>query len=167
VPALDKACPDTVEGQAFVRTVAPPLALAMGRRTPPISPPEVTRQAAAVKAPLLATMAAPAQPLGRRRLQESFRAHGDRRYHGAEERRIPADNNLAARDRRPTVMARTVSFGSQSDAGAQTRGVLMSVLHTLKTRQMDGGAHRPGVLDQRALDLQQNPFPLRFPAAPT
>ncbi len=47
------------------------------------------------------------------------------------DRRVPADNNHAERDLRPTVIARKVSFGSSSDAGAETRSVLMSMLHTL------------------------------------
>jgi transposase len=85
----------------------------------------------------------------------------------SEDRRIPADNNLAERDLRPTVIARKVSFGSQSDAGAQTRGVLMSVLPTLKKRQVDVVAQLKRVLDQLALDLHQDPFLLLFPEAPT
>ena len=167
VQDLDKEFPDTAEVQAFVSTAAPQLALAMGLRTQPISDPEFARQAAALKAQLIAIMEEPAQHLGIRRIQEIFRANGDRLYHWAEDRRIPADNNLAERDLRPTVIARKVSFGSQSDAGAQTRGVLMSVLHTLKKRQVDVVAHLKGVLDQLALDLHQDPFPLLFPEAPT
>jgi len=167
VQDLDKEFPDTAEVQAFVSTVAPQLALAMGLRTQPISDAEFARLAAVLKAQIIATMEAPAQHLGIRRLQEIFRAHADRLYHWAEDRRIPADNNLAERDLRPTVIARKVSFGSQSDAGAQTRGVLMSVLHTLKKRQVDVVAHLKRVLDQLALDLHQDPFPLLFPEAPT
>src|SRR5215472_12327840 len=177
-PPLTSACfssvklgrrefPDTAEVQAFVSTVAPQLALAMGLRTQPISDAEFARLAAVLKAQIIATMEAPAHPLGIRRLQEIFRAHADRRYHWAEDRRIPADNNLAERDLRPTGIALKVSFGSQSDAGAQTRGVLMSVLHTLKKRQVDVVAHLKRVLDQLALDVHQDPFPLLFPEAPT
>jgi transposase len=167
VQDLDKEFPDTAEVQAFVSTAAPQLALAMGLRMQPISDPEFARRAAALKAQLIAIMEEPAQHLGIRRIQEIFRASGDRLYHWAEDRRIPADNNLAERDLRPTVIARKVSFGSQSDAGAQTRGVLMSVLHTLKKRQVDVVAHLKGSLDQLALDLHQDPFPLLFPEAPT
>lgn len=35
---------------------------------------------------------------------------------------------------RPTVIARKVSFGSQSEEGAKSRSVLMSVLQTLRKR---------------------------------
>jgi len=167
VQGLDKEFPKAAEVTAFVSTVAPQLALAMGLRAPPISDSEFAQQAAALKAQIRAMMETPAHHLGIRRLQEIFRANVDRLYHWAEDRRIPAENNLAERDLRPTVIARKVSFGSQSDAGAQTRGVLMSVLHTLKKRQVDVVAHLKAVLDQLALDIRQDPFPLLFPEAPT
>jgi transposase len=167
VQDLDQECPDTAEVQAFVNTAAPQLALAMGLRTQPISDPEFARQAAALKAQLIATMEEPAPPLGLRRIQAICRAHGDRLYHWAEDWRIPADHNLAERGLRPTVMARKVSCGSQSDAGAQSRGVLMSVLHTLKKRQVEVGTPLKGGLDPLALDLHQAPVPLLFPEAPT
>lgn len=43
----------------------------------------------------------------------------------------------------------------------------MSVLPTRKKRQADVVAHLKGVLDQIALDLHQDPFPLLFPEPPT
>jgi hypothetical protein len=43
----------------------------------------------------------------------------------------------------------------------------MSVLHTLKKRQVDVVTHLKTVLDQLALDIQQDPFPILFPEAPT
>lgn len=49
-------------------------------------------------------------------------------------RDVPADNNFSERELRPLVMARKVSFGSHSDAGAKTRETLMTVLKTLKLR---------------------------------
>ena len=52
-------------------------------------------------------------------------------------RDTPADNNLAERELRPLVIARKISFGSQSDAGARTREILMTVLHTLKKKTSD------------------------------
>jgi len=75
---------------------------------------------------------------------------------------VPADNNRAERELRPTVIARKVSFGSQSDAGAKTREVLMSVVHTLAKRVSDPEAHFKSVLDQLAADPTQNPVELLF-----
>jgi DhnA family fructose-bisphosphate aldolase class Ia len=115
----------------------------------------------------MALMAAPSQHLGIPRIQEIFLAHAERLYHWPADRRVPAENNLAERDLRPTVIARKVSFGSQSDAGAHTRGMLMSVLHTLKKRPVEVVAHLQAVLDQLALEIHQDPFPLLFPEAPT
>ena len=54
-----------------------------------------------------------------------------------DDRNVPADNNRAERELRPLVIARKISFGSQSDAGARTREILMTVLHTLKKRTSD------------------------------
>jgi transposase/AraC-like DNA-binding protein len=167
VQDLEKEFPDSTEVMAFVSTVAPQLTLAMRLRAQPIEDAAFARQAAALKAQLMASMEAPAQHLGIHRIQEIFRANGDRLYQWVDDRRIPAENNLAERDLRPTVIARKVSFGSQSDAGAQTRGILMSVLHTLKKRQVDVVAYLKAVLDQLALDSHQDPFPLLFPEAPT
>ena len=151
----------------FVSTVAPQLALAMGLRTQPISDAEFARQAVALKAQLTASLEEPAQHLGIRRLQDIFRANVERLYHWVEDRRVPADNHLAERDLRPTVLARRVSFGAQSDAGAHPRGILMSVLHTLKKRQVDVVAHLKRLLDRLAEDLHQDPWPLLFPEGPT
>jgi hypothetical protein len=81
-------------------------------------------------------------------------------YHWAKDRRVPAENNLAERDLRPTVIARKVSFGSQSDAGALTRSVLMTVLHTLKKQGFDPAARLKNVLDTLATNISQDPFPL-------
>ena len=167
VQALDKEFPEASEVKAFVSTVTPQLALAMGLRAQPISDHEFARQAAALKAQIMASMEAPAHHLGICRIQESFRANADRLYHWANDRRVPTENNLAERDLRPTVIARRVSFGSPSDAGAHTRGILMSVLHTLKKRHMDVVAQLKRVLDQLAFNLYQDLFPLLFPEGPT
>jgi hypothetical protein len=167
VQDLEKEFPESAEVKTFVSTVAPQLALAMGLRSQSISDHEFSRQAAALKAQIIATMDAPARHLGIRRVQELFRANADRLYHWADDRRVPAENNLAERDLRPTVIARQVSFGSPSDAGAHTRGILMSVLHTLKKRQVDVGAHLKRVLDQLAINRDQDPCALLFPTDST
>ena len=65
-------------------------------------------------------MKSQARHLGIRRIQDIFRDHKKRLYHWAKNRNIPADTNLAERDLSPTGIARKVSFGSQSDAGAKS-----------------------------------------------
>jgi transposase len=153
VQALATACPAAAVGQAFGSTVTPPLALAMGLRAQPRSELELARQAAALQAQRMASREAPAQHLGVRRLQESCRAQAERHSPGAEERRVPAEH---------TLIARKVRCGSHSGAGARPRGILMSVLHTLKKRQGDVVAHLKRLLDQLAIDTQ-DPFPLLCP----
>ena len=167
IQALEQEFPEAAEVTVFVGTVVPLSSLAMGLRVPLVSDAEFARQAATLKARIIAVMDQPAQHLGIRRIQEILQAHADRLYHWAEDRRIPADNNLAERDLRPTVIARKVSFGSPSDAGARTRGILMSVRHTLKQRTIDAVAHRNRVLDPLARDRHRDPFPRRCPNGPT
>lgn len=167
VQALEREFPDAAEVQAVVSTAAPLLALAMGLRAPPLSEAKCFRRAPALKMPIIAVMAQPAHHAGIRQIEDIFRQNAQRLYHWADDRQVPADNKLAERDLRPPVIARTVSCGSQSDAGAHTRGILMSVLHTLKKRQVDVVAQLNAVLEHLALDINQEPFPLWFPEAPT
>ena len=163
VKNLEKEFSDSAEIKAFVGVIAPLLALAMNLRSQPISDDEFYAQARQVKSEIVAAVTRPAQHLGIRRIQDIFQENERRMYHWASDRRVPADNNLAERDLRPTVVARKVSFGSQSDAGTHTRGVLMTVLCTLKKRAVDVTAHLKGVLDRLAEDIHQDPFPLLFP----
>jgi transposase len=50
---------------------------------------------------------------------------------------VDPTNNKAEREIRPAVLMRKVSQGSASEAGAQTRSVLMSIDRTLKQRGVD------------------------------
>jgi glutamyl-tRNA reductase len=84
------------------------------------------------------------------KVQDIFRQKAARLYHWAEDRNIPADNNRAERELRPLVIARKISFGSQSDAGARTREILMTVLHTLKKKTGDVTAAFKSALDKLA-----------------
>jgi len=61
---------------------------------------------------------------------------------------IPVENNFAERALRPMVIARKVSFGSQSERGLKTREILMTILHTARCR-----GHDPAAFLERALDL--------------
>ena len=163
---LEKEFPDATEVKAFVSTLAPLLALAMNLRTQPITDAQFYAQAADVKAQILDAVNHPAHHFGIQRIQNIFREHKKRMYHWAEDRRVPADNNLAERDLRPTVIARKTSFGSQSDAGARTRGILMTVLHTFRKQGGDPTDRLKTALDKLAKDISQDPFPLllsRYP----
>lgn len=58
-----------------------------------------------------------------------------RLYQWTETAEIPADNNYAEREIRKIVIARKMSYGSQSMEGAKTREIRTSVLQTLKKRE--------------------------------
>jgi len=166
VEDLEKDFPDSDEIKAFVSVMAPLLSSAMKLRTQPIEDTDFYPKAAQIKTQILAAVNAPSMHLGIRRIQEIFLENAARLYHWAQDRKVPADNNLAERDLRPTVIARKVSFGSVSDAGAHTRGILMSVLYSLKKHRFNVESHLKSVLDQLAKDTSLNPYPLLFPKNP-
>jgi transposase len=163
VQDLQKDFPDQPEVTAFVETLAPLLAAAMGLRGQGLPRRAFRRQAAALKRRILATVHHPARHPAVQGLQEVFRRHADRMYHWARDPTIPAENNLAERELRPLVVARKVSFGSQSDRGAATRETLMTVLHTLRKRTADPAAALQAALDHLAQTPDADPFPLLFP----
>lgn len=162
VEDLGKEFPDTPEVGAFAGTLIPLLAEAMHLPTQPLADAQYSVAAAAIHQQIVAAVEHPARHLGIQHIQDIFREHPDRLYHWVTDRRVPPDNNRCERELRPTVIARKVSFGSQSDAGAKTREILMSVLHTLRKRRADAQAHFKWVLDQLAADPQRDPFALLF-----
>ncbi len=134
---LQKEFPDKLEVNTFVKNSAPLLAEAMNLRSLPISKEEFYRRATKTKEDIIKTMNSEANHFGIQKIQNIFRENAHRLYHWADNRDVPADNNFAERELRPLVMARKVSFGSHSDAGAKTRETLMTVLKTLKLRSKD------------------------------
>lgn len=162
VQNLEKEFPGESEIKTFVAVVAPLLANAMSLNQKKISDPKFYAHAQKLKAKIKTAMKAPAQHLAIRRIQEIFREHQNRLYHWARDRRVPAHNNLAERDLRPSVIARKVSFGSNSPAGAHTRSILTTVLHTLAKRGRDPTNFLKLALDQLAKAPQQDTYPLLF-----
>ncbi len=163
VEDLEKDFPDSGEVKAFVSVMAPLLTTAMSLRSQPITDDDYYAKASDIKAQIIAAVESPAVHLGIQHIQNVFHGNAHRMYHWADDRRVPAENNLAERDLRPTVIARKVSFGSISDAGAHTRSVLMSVLHSLKKQNLDVVKRLKDVLDQLAKDVTLDPFMLLFP----
>ena len=156
VEDLAKEFPGETEVTAFTSTLIPLLAEAMHLRGRPLPDAEYYAQARPLRQQIEDLVEQPAQHLGVRQIQGIFRDNAHRLYHWVENRAVPADNNRAERELRPTVIARKVSFGSQSDAGAKTREILMSVVHTLAKRVADPEAHFKSVLDQLAADPTQD-----------
>jgi len=137
VEKLERDFPDSPEVKTFVSILASVLSQAMHLRAQPLSDEQYYRQAKEIQNKIMEVNKSPAQHLAIRAIQDLFNINEHRLYHWVQDRRVPPDNNLAERDLRPTVIARKVSFGSSSDAGAKTRSILMSVLHTLNKRRGD------------------------------
>ena len=131
---LEKDFPEQ-EVEAFTGELIPLLAAAMHLGALKISDKEYYRRARKLKNEIMRVARSPARHLGVRSYQDIFTTHEDRLFHWVDDRRVPAHNNRAERELRPSVIARKVSFGSSSDAGAETRSVLMSVLHTLNKQK--------------------------------
>lgn len=71
------------------------------------------------------------------RLAKRLHRYGEELLTFVEFEGVPSNNNHAEREIRPAVLMRKASHGSQSERGAATRGVLMSVCRTLKNRGLD------------------------------
>jgi len=158
---LGKEFPDPQEVQDFINIAAPLLAQAIKLRTLPISDEAFYTQADQLKSDIQQVMHSPAQHAGIQKIQNIFRENAHRLYHWAEDRSIPADNNFAERELRKLVIARKISFGSQADAGAKTREIVMTTLLTLQKRQpVNVMANLKACLDELARDPNQDPYQL-------
>ena len=159
---LEKDFPENIEIKSFVEALAPQLANAMTLRTLDITDNQFKRKAAKIKNEIITITSRQAKHPAIQKIQDIFREKADRLYHWAENRTIPADNNLAERELRPLVIARKISFGSQSDAGARTREILMTVLHTLKKRAPDITAAFKSALDKLSENSEFDPYKAVF-----
>jgi transposase len=164
VEDIEKQFPDQGEVAAFVRSLAPTLGEAMHLRTLRLSRNEFCRRAARIKRRIIAIAHRQASHPAIWKVQEVFRKNPKRLYHWTRAPTIPAENNLAERDLRPLVIARKVSFGSQSEAGARTRETLMTILHTLKKRApaCAVAAALQSALDRLAVNPSLDPWTLLF-----
>jgi hypothetical protein len=131
---VGKEFPDSKEVQRFVSTVKPLLCHSMKLRNKPISDKIFYEKAEKLKTDIITHMNSPSKHCGIQSYQDIFRNNEHRLFHWVKNRAVPAENNRAERELRPTVIARKVSFGSQSKRGAETRAILMSVLHTAAKR---------------------------------
>ena len=162
VQDLGKEFPEVGEVSQFVGSFAPLLAGAMQLRAQPLSAAGFHQQAVDLKAQIQTLVQASAQHPGIQKIQNLFREKAARLYHWAKNPAIPADNNRAERELRPLVIARKISFGSQSEQGAQTREILMTVLHTLRKRTPDVFGVFKRALDALAKDQTHDPYKLLF-----
>ena len=162
---IEKEFPDQAEVQSFVETLAPLLASAMALRGLKLSKREFGKQAAILAGKIRGVIRRPGRHPAVQSYQDIFRQRADRLYHWAKDPAVPAENNFAERELRPLVVARKVSFGSQSRQGAATREVLMSVLHTLRKQTPDPVVAFHTALDHLAVNPTANLYNLLFAKA--
>jgi transposase len=162
VQDLAKEFPEVTEVVRFVDRFAPLLAEAIKLRAEPLSLPMFHQRALELKLEIKSLVHAPAQHPGIQKIQNIFRDRAARLYHWSKSPTIPAENNRAERELRPLVIARKISFGSQSERGARTRETLMTVLLTLRKRTNDVFATFKRCLDALAQDEKRDPYKLLF-----
>lgn len=162
VKELAKQFPDNQEVAAFVQALVPQLTVAMKLRNRSLSKRQFLRQARQTVGRIKAIVNSPAAHPAIQYIQNIFREKSQRMYRWALDARIPAENNLAERELRQLVIARKISFGSQSDAGAYTREILMSVLLTLKKRGKDPVKTLTAALDTLAVHPTADVYRLLF-----
>jgi len=150
------------EVQRFVERLAPLLAQAMKLRSQGLKLKEFRQQAGQIKAQIVESIGTPAQHPGIQKIQNIFRENASRLYHWTRHPSIPAENNQAERALRPLVIARKISFGSQSEQGLHTREVLMSVLHTLRKRSENPFETFTQTLNVLAANPNRDPYDLLF-----
>lgn len=135
---------------------------AMQLRKRDLSDEEYYLKAAEIKAQIIKLSEAPAKHLGVRKWQDFYVEKAARLYQWSADRRIPAENNYAEREIRKTVIARKISYGSQSEKGAKTREIWTSVLESLKKREADPREKLVSALnklnDDNELNLAQELF---------
>jgi transposase len=162
VQGLAKDFPDEPEVSRFVAQLAPLLSQAMQLRAQKLTRVEFVQRALELKMDIKTLVHTSAKHPGVQKIQNIFRENSARLYHWANNPAIPAENNATERELRRLVIARKISFGSQSENGARTRETLMSVLHTLAKRTDDlfGTFHR--ALNALAQNDKLDPYKLLF-----
>lgn len=163
VKDLEKEFPQNREIAYFVETVKPLLKSAINLRSLPIKDSQYYKIASKTKDTIVEVMNKEANHPGIQEIQNIFRENPHRLYHWVESRQVPADNNRSERELRPLVIARKISFGSQSDAGLKTREVLMTVLGTMKKRYpQDILGKFVSFLNQYATNPNLDPYQVLF-----
>jgi len=168
VKDLGKEFPNVEEVQLFVKIFGKLLAEAMQLHSSGLSNKKYYKKARKIKREIQKVINAPSQHLGIQHIQNIFRKNENRLYQWVKDRRVPADNNATEREIRSTVIARKVSFGSQSKKGAETRSIMMTILHTAMKRLKDKTIEEwfKEALDEIALNPQKNPYSLLPPPRP-
>ena len=145
---LEKEFPDDPEVAAFSAELKPLLKKAIAMYKSKMELADYVIAANAIKNDIVAVCYQEASHPGIQQFQNIFREHPERMFQWVKSPDIPAENNFAERGLRPTVVARKISFGSQSERGMLTRELLMTFLYTARIRGLD-----PKVTLEKALNM--------------
>ena len=167
VKKLDDQFSDDQEVTSFTNDFAHLLSEAMQLQGRSVDDQTYYKEAQKIAGQIKALVQHESKHQGIESIQRIFNKSEPRLFQWVFDRRVPAHNNRAERELRQTVIARKVSFGSQSEQGAKTRSILMSVLATAKKRLGDLSTENwfKNALDKLALDPVKNPSCL-FPTVP-
>lgn len=111
-----------------------PLTDAMQLRKRGLNEDEYRKEAQAIKLKIWQLSNRQAKHPAVRKWQDFFVEKRERLYQWTASPHIPAENNYAEREIRKVVIARKMSYGSQSQEGASTRETWTSILQSLKKR---------------------------------
>lgn len=159
---LEDKFPNSIEIKNFVASLTPKIALAMKLKNQEISDKDFLKKAKKLKKDIKKIIHSASKHLGIKKIQEIFLNNEHRMYHWIN-RKVPADNNLAERDLRPSVIARKLSYGSVSKRSAQIRSVLTTVCSTLKKQDYNVNKKIKELLDSIAINNTNDLFTILFP----
>jgi transposase len=132
---LAKEFPKSREIKTYTSQMIKWLSEAMKLRTTDLNKEKYQAEAEKIKQKILKLSNRQAKHPAVRRWQDFYVEKADRLYQWCESAEIPAENNYAEREVRKIVIARKISYGSQSEEGAETREIWTSVLASLKKRE--------------------------------
>lgn len=134
IKKLDDEFADNAEVISFCVTLGDLLSAAMSLQGQSLTDKEYYKRALEIVQQIKHLSMQPTKHLGIQSVQRIFSKREDRLFQWALDRTVPCHNNRAERELRQTVIARKVSFGSQSENGAKARSTLMSIIATAKKR---------------------------------
>ena len=161
---VGKEHPEQKECVAFSEKSVPLLAAAITLRNREHDEDAYRKEARRLQRDIMRVMNGPARHPAVQHAQDVFREADriDRLFHWCRSPDIPADNNAAERGLRPLVIARKISFGSQSEAGLKRREILMSVFGTFRLRCDDPIGALVEALNRKAENPQADIVELLF-----
>lgn len=149
---LAKEFPKNREIQSYTSQMRKRLSQAMKLRKEGLSEAKYEQKAKQIKEQILKLSSRQAKHPAVRNWQDFYVEKADRLYQWCESAKIPAENNYAEREVRKIVIARKISYGSQSEAGAETREIWTSVLASLKKREANPKAKLVEALNKLSED---------------